>query len=182
MSKEMMEVVKEHAKETYEKKTKVPDEKAEEAAEETSKSILAILMEMILKGDISQLKELLSGKQVQELLQSPIVQQIIKRVSEYLQKTQGLNKKSADEAAQLAVPNALEQVSKKYASKDPADAKFDVTTFVQTVLDKEGRQDLMATGRGIVNNIGEQAGLGKNLASRIGSFFRNRRKRRKRRR
>lgn len=181
MAREIIDLVKEHAKNTYEKKTKVPDEKAEEAAEETGKSIFAILVEMILKGDFSKLKDLLSGKQVQELLNTPIVQQIIKQVSEYLQKSQGLDKKSADEAAQLAVPNALSKVSKKYASKDPLDAKFDINQLIKAVADKEGRQEILAQARDMIDVIGEQRGLGKNLVSRIGNFFRRKRRKRRRR-
>ena len=164
MLKDIIDVVKTKASEFYKKDTDVPNEKADETAEATGESIFEALKTNILEGDFKGVKEVLSGVKKEDLQDLPIVKKIIERTSKKMQ-DKGVDKETADKAAEGAVPEALEQVSEKYASEKEEDAHFSIKGLVEKISQEEGRTELLAAAKEKLGGLGVQLG---DLGDKVG--------------
>lgn len=157
MLKDIIDLVKNKTSEYYKKSTDVPNEKAEETAEATGESIFEALKTNVLEGDFKGVKDVLSGVKKEDLKDLPIVKQIIERTSKKMQ-DKGVDKETADRAAEGAVPSALEEVSEKYASEKEEYAHFNLKGLIEKVSKEEGRSELLETAKEKLGGLGIQLG------------------------
>lgn len=155
MLKDIVDLVKQKASEFYEQQTDVPNEKAEETAEATGESIFEALKENVLEGDFKGVKEVLSGVKKEDLKDLPIVKNIIAITSKKMQ-DKGVDPETANRAAEGAVPEALEQVSEKYASDKEEDADFSFKGLIEKISEDEGRSELLEVAKEKLEDFGEQ--------------------------
>ncbi|MGB1243530.1 MAG: hypothetical protein ACPG49_13465 [Chitinophagales bacterium] len=157
MLKDIIDLVKQKAAEHYEKHTDVPNEHAEETAKATGESIFEALKTNVLEGDFKGVKDVLSGVNKDDLKDLPIVKNIIEITSKKMQEN-GVDKETADIAAEGAVPGAVEQVSEKYASDKDEDANFDLKGLIEKVSQEEGRGELLEAAKEKLSGMGIDLG------------------------
>lgn len=164
MLEQIINLIKDKAIEQFVNNTDVPNSQAETAAEATGESIFEVLKDQVLKGNISELSELLSGvlgggsaaatndatvgstatgnagTESTGFMSNPIVKAIITKVTEALGQKTDVSQEKAAEASSSVVPNIIQQVIEKFMSPDKTDADFNVNDFIQSVM-KEGAKD-----------------------------------------
>ena len=159
-------LIQEQAEKHFIDKTDVPNENAKEAAEAAGESIYETIKDKVLAGDFDGVKETLSGKDKESLKNDPLTQKTAETMSKKIQgKVAGIDKTTADKAAESATPELIEKVSEKFGSKADEDADFDVKDLIKLVLTEEGREELLNKARNFLEDIAET------VETTIESFF-----------
>ena len=147
MLDDIINLVKERATKTFVEKTDVPNDKAEEVAQAAGESIFESLKKEVLEGDINGVKDILAGKPLDSIKEQPLVKRMMESLSGKIQEKTGVDKATADEAAECAVPDLVEEVSGKFASDKEEDSSFDFKSLIKDISENAGREDLMNTAK-----------------------------------
>ncbi len=133
MLDQIIQLAKEQGTAYFKNQTNVPNEQAEEAAETAGESIFEGLKDQVLSGNLSGVKDLLSGNAKMDS-SNPIVGQIISMFTSKLSGKSGISNDVAENAAQGGIPNLLQSLIGKFMSTDKADSGFDVAELAKSVM------------------------------------------------
>lgn len=164
MLEQIIDLIKNQASDHFVNATDVPNEHAEKAANIAGLSIFQGLAEQIMQGNGSAISQLLNNSgnaaaNASGLMNNPIVQNIISQFTGNMQQHAGVNQATAQQAAGI-MPNLIQQVIGKFASRAPQDSGFDVTKLLSLVT-SGGGNNLQNSGVGSILNIAQSL-LGNN--------------------
>jgi len=144
----IINLIKDKATKTFVEKTDVPNEKAEEVAEAAGTSIFESLKKEVLEGDLNGVKDVLAGsKPLDTIKEQPLVKKMMESLSGKIQEKTGVDKTTADEAAECAVPELVEEVSEKFASDKEEDSAFDLKSLIKDISSGANQENLMNTAK-----------------------------------
>jgi len=147
MLDDIIKLIKDRATKTFVEKTDVPNDKAEEVAQAAGESIFESLKKEVLEGDLNGVKDVLAGKPLDAIKEQPLVKKMMESLSGKIQEKTGVDKATADEAAECAVPDLIEEVSEKFASDKEEDAAFDFKSLIKGISENANQEDLMNTAK-----------------------------------
>ncbi|MEZ4886899.1 MAG: hypothetical protein R3E32_19375 [Chitinophagales bacterium] len=133
MLDQIIQLAKEQGTAYFKNQTNVPNEQAEQAAATAGESIFEGLKNQVLSGNLSGVKDLLSGNAKMDS-SNPIVGQIIGMFTSKLSGQSGISTDVAEDAAQGGIPNLLQSLIGKFMSKDQADSGFDVAELAKSIM------------------------------------------------
>jgi hypothetical protein len=122
MLDQLMNLVKQHAGDAIINNPAIPNERNDEAIQETSSSIAGGLQNMLKGGNISDLMSMFSGKH--DAGNSPVTNIVTGGVIENLMNKFNLDKGAASNIAGNLVPDVMKKLVNK--TNDPNDSSFDI--------------------------------------------------------
>jgi hypothetical protein len=122
MFDQLVDLVKQHAGSAIVDNPAIPNERNEEAINETSNSIAGGLQNMFSGGNVQDLLKMFSGNQ--DVANNPVTNNISGGVVENLMNKFGLDRSAANNVANDLVPNVMQNLVQK--TNDPADSSFDI--------------------------------------------------------
>jgi hypothetical protein len=125
MLDQLMNLVKQHAGDAIINNPAIPNERNEEAIQETSSSIAGGLQNMLKGGNITDLMNMFSGKH--DAGSSPVTNNISGGLIENLMNKFNLDKGAASNIAGNLVPDIMKKLVHK--TNDPGDSSFDIQSI-----------------------------------------------------
>lgn len=122
MLDQLMNLVKQHAGDAIISNPAIPNERNNEAIQETTSSIAGGLQNMLKSGNISDLMSMFSGRH--DAGNSPVTNQISGGVIENLMNKFNIDKGAASNIAGNLVPDVMKKLVNK--TNDPNDSSFDI--------------------------------------------------------
>lgn len=145
MLEQIINLVKDQASSYFINNTDVPNDQAEVAANAAGESIMEVIQQQIMGGNMGAIQQLLgvgasnSSAGNSDLL-TTILQQASVLLSGKLQNQVGVNAQTADSAAGGLMPLILGAIMDKFRSPAPSDSGFDIGSLIGLVLGGSGQQ------------------------------------------
>ncbi len=121
MLENLLDLVKKHAGNAIVNNPDIPNERNDEAIQETSSSITSSLQNILSQGGLSNVLKMFSGGDVNN---SSAIQNISGGLIEKLKEKFGLDHQQASNVADQVVPNVMNEMVSK--TNDPNDSSFDI--------------------------------------------------------
>lgn len=138
MIDQIIALVKDQATDYFIQNPDVPNEHAGAAANAASDSILEVIQQQIMGGNVGVIQQLMgvgaNNAGGNNDMMAAIIQQATGLLSGKLQNQVGVNANAASSAAGGLIPVILGAVMDKFRSPAPADAGFDIGSLINLVL------------------------------------------------
>jgi len=143
MLDQLINLVKEHAGDAIVNNPAIPNEKNDDAINETANGIMNSLKGQFSGGNMEAITGLFQGGNIQN---NPLVGQITQAVSTQISQNFGLDASAANNVVSSMIPKVMEQFVSK--TNDPNDSSFDLNSIVQNLSGSSGTSDALNVIKG----------------------------------
>jgi uncharacterized protein YidB (DUF937 family) len=144
MLDQLINLVKEHAGDAIVNNPAIPNEKNNDAINETANSIMNSLKGQFSGGNLEAITGLFQNGNIQS---NPLVGQISQMVSTQISQKFGLDASTANNVVSTMIPKVMEQFVNK--TNDPNDSSFDLNSIVQNLSGNGGTSDALNIVKGL---------------------------------
>jgi hypothetical protein len=177
MIDQILDLVKNQATDYFIQNPDVPNEQAPAAAAAAGESIMEVIQQQIMSGNMGVVQQLMGVGASNNAggnndMLSGLIQQASTLLSGKLQNQVGVNANAANSAAGGLIPVILGAVMDKFRSNAPGDAGFDIGSLINLVLGGGGLNTANNQNNNSQNN-NPLGGLGDILGGNMGNILGN---------
>lgn len=160
MLEQLTQLVQQYGNETVVQNNTIPNEQNQAVLNETSDSIFSSLQKIASQGDLSQLAELLQGKEISKT--NPTIIEISNSVSSSLTEKLGVNATAASGITSM-IPQILGSLMGK--ANDPKDSSFTISDVLGAITGGDSAQN--AGIMEAISTYGVHFGLDQNADGKV---------------